>query len=352
MEGNMDKIILHVDMDAFFASVEQMDNPNLKGKPVIVGGVSERGVVSTCSYEARRYGVHSAMPIFMAQKLCPHGIYLKSRYYRYKEISKKIFEIFKEVTCLVEPLSIDEAYLDITESRFKSGLEAANYIKKRVYKEVGLNLSIGISYNKFLAKIASDWNKPNGIMVITKEMIPEILLPLKISKIYGLGSKSVKKLNNMGFFRIVDLYEMPIEFYTEYLGKNGFDIYYRIRGIDNREVVINRDRKSYGKEVTLKNNTNNKEELLLYLKEFSLYISKELKIKGIKGKTVTIKYKTSNFESHTRSRTLNYYTNRFEDFYKISKEVLKKEDFADGVRLIGLTISSFRENFEEQLSIF
>ncbi|ATD54672.1 DNA polymerase IV [Clostridium chauvoei] len=348
----MDKIILHVDMDAFFASVEQMDNPNLKGKPVIVGGVSERGVVSTCSYEARRYGVHSAMPIFMAQKLCPHGIYLKSRYYRYKEISKKIFEIFKEVTCLVEPLSIDEAYLDITESRFKSGLEAANYIKKRVYKEVGLNLSIGISYNKFLAKIASDWNKPNGIMVITKEMIPEILLPLKISKIYGLGSKSVKKLNNMGFFRIVDLYEMPIEFYTEYLGKNGFDIYYRIRGIDNREVVINRDRKSYGKEVTLKNNTNNKEELLLYLKEFSLYISKELKIKGIKGKTVTIKYKTSNFESHTRSRTLNYYTNRFEDFYKISKEVLKKEDFADGVRLIGLTISSFRENFEEQLSIF
>ena len=165
----MTRTILHVDMDAFFASVEQADNPKLKGKPVIVGGIGERGVVSTCSYEARRYGVKSAMPIFIAQRLCPNGIYLKVRYWRYKEISNKIFEVFKEVTPLVEPLSIDEAFLDITDTRFKDGMEAAAYIKNRVRKEVGLTLSIGISYNKFLAKLASDWNKPNGIKIITKE---------------------------------------------------------------------------------------------------------------------------------------------------------------------------------------
>ena len=170
-------------MDAFFASVEQADNPKFKGKPVIVGGVSERGVVSTCSYEARKFGVRSAMPIFIAQRLCPHGIYLKVRYYRYKEISNRVFEIFREVTPIIEPLSIDEAYLDLTEGRFNDGLEAANYIKKRVFEEVGLTLSIGISYNKFLAKLASDWNKPNGIMIITENMIPDILKPLPISKI-------------------------------------------------------------------------------------------------------------------------------------------------------------------------
>ena len=348
----MDKIILHVDMDAFFAAVEQMDNPNLKGMPVIVGGISERGVVSTCSYEARKYGVHSGMPIFIAQKLCPHGIYLKSRYYRYKEISNKIFEIFREVTELVEPLSIDEAYLDVTNSYFKNGLEAAKYIKKRVYRELSLTLSIGISYNKFLAKLASDWNKPSGVKIITKEMIPKILFPLSISKIYGLGSKSVKKLNDMGFFTIGELYEMPINFYVEYLGKNGLDIYYRIRGIDNREISVCRDRKSYGKERTLKTDTNDKEELLLYLKEFSLFISKELKSKNIKGKTITIKYKTRNFESHTRSRTLNYYTNDYDDFFKISSEIIELETFKDRIRLIGMTISSFMESSEEQLSIF
>ena len=198
----MKKIILHVDMDAFFASVEQADNPKFKGKPVIVGGVSERGVVSTCSYEARKFGVRSAMPIFIAQRLCPHGIYLKVRYYRYKEISNRVFEIFREVTPIIEPLSIDEAYLDLTEGRFNDGLEAANYIKKRVFEEVGLTLSIGISYNKFLAKLASDWNKPNGIKVITKDMIPDILLPLNINKVFGIGKKTVSKLNNIGIFTI------------------------------------------------------------------------------------------------------------------------------------------------------
>lgn len=348
----MEKTILHVDMDAFFASVEQADNPNIRGKAVIVGGVSERGVVSTCSYEARKYGVRSAMPIFIAQKLCPQGVYLKVRYSRYKEVSNKIFEIFKEVTPIIEPLSIDEAFLDLDESSFNNGIEAAEYIKKRVFEEVGLTLSIGISYNKFLAKLASDWNKPNGIMVITKDMIPGILKPLPISKIYGLGEKSVRKLNNMGMFKIGDLYDLPKEFFIEYFGKYGLETYERIRGIDNREVKVNRDRKSYGRENTLKFDTEDKQDILYYVKGFCLELSDDLKRKNVFIKTITVKYKTSNFESHTRSRTLNYYTNDFNIIYKIAKEIVNNEDFIGGIRLIGVTVSSVKEEKIEQLKLF
>lgn len=348
----MERVILHVDMDAFFASVEQLDNKSLRGKPVIVGGVSERGVVSTCSYEARKYGVHSAMPIFIAQKLCPHGIYLKTRMFRYKEISNQVFNILKDVTEIIQPLSIDEAYLDITHSRFESGIEAARYIKNRVLKEVGLTISVGISYNKFLAKLASDWNKPNGIKIITKEMIPDILLPFPVSKIHGIGKKSVERLNNIGIFTVKDLYEMPKSFYIEYLGKYGLEIYDRIRGIDNREVEVERDRKSYGKERTLKTDTNDKEELMLYLKDFSNEISKYLIRDNVEGKTITVKYKTSDFQNHTRSKTLNYYTNDFEEIYKTCEEILGNEEINEGVRLIGVTVSSFKENTLEQLSLF
>lgn len=348
----MSKIILHVDMDAFFASVEQMDNPKLKGKPVIVGGTSERGVVSTCSYEARKYGVKSAMPVFIAQKLCPQGYFLKVRYYRYKEISNKIFNILREVTPLVEPLSIDEAYLDVTNSNFKNGMEAASYIKNRVYREIGLTLSIGVSYNKFLAKLASDWNKPNGIKIITKEMIPEILNPLSIGKIHGLGKKSVEKLNNMGLYNIEDLYPLNKEFFLEYLGKNGLDIYQRIRGIDNRLVEVNRDRKSYGRETTLKINTRAKDDLKDYINSFSLELSELLKRQNVYIKTITLKYKTKSFENHTRSKTINTYTNDYQVIYKVAIELLEEEYFKEDLRLIGISLSSIREENMEQLSLF
>ena len=348
----MDKIILHVDMDAFFASVEQRDNPKLKGKPVIVGGVTERGVVSTCSYEARKYGVRSAMPIFMAQKLCPAGIYLRGRYGRYKEVSNKIFSILREITPLVEPLSIDEAYLDITESGFNDSKEAALYIKKRVFEEVGLTLSIGISYNKFLAKLASDWNKPNGVMVITKEMIPDILKPLPISKIYGLGQKSVKKLNNMGLFKIEDLYAQPKEFFLDYFGKYGLDIYDRIRGKDNREIVVNRDRKSYGKETTLRSDTDDKEDLKEYIYNFSNQIGKYLSDKNIFIRTIVVKYKTSSFQNHTRSKTISNYINSPEEIYSIACEIIDDEEFSETVRLIGLSVTGIKEERVEQLTLF
>lgn len=347
----MENKILHVDMDAFFASVEQRDNPALKGKPVIVGGVSERGVVSTCSYEARKFGVHSAMPIFMAREKCPNGIYVSGRYGKYTKVSQDVFKILNEVTPLVEQVSIDEGFLDLSQGKFKDGMEAARYIKNRVFREVELTLSIGISYNKFLAKLASDWNKPNGIKQITKEMLPDILLPLPISKIHGLGKVSVAKLNNMGIYYISDLYRMPQDFYTEYLGKSGTEIYDRIRGIDNRKVEIIRERKSVGKEKTLKFDTNNKEELLQYIKEFSFEIEEVLSRKNIVGKTVTLKFKTKDFDNHTKSKTLNNYIGTQNEIFKIAEELLECEELKEKVRLIGISVSSFKETEVQQLSL-
>lgn len=338
----MDRVILHVDMDAFFASVEVKDNPSLKGKPVIVGGTSERGVVSTCSYEARAYGVHSAMPLFMAREKCPKGIFLPVRHYRYKEISNKIFDIFAEVTPIIEPLSIDEAYLDISHLK-KKPLDVALYIKKRVYRELGLTLSIGISYNKFLAKIASDWNKPNGIKVIDKTMMPYILFPMNISKVYGLGKRTVQKLNNIGVFTVKDLYEIDKEYFEEYLGKHSLDIYYRIRGIDNRAVEVKRERKSYGRESTLKNNTNDINELLKYIKEFAEEISDILGRNNIRIRTITVKSKSENFENHTKSKTINKYTNDFDEIYNVASDIVQSIDFEEKVRLIGLSVSSIEE---------
>lgn len=347
----MENNILHVDMDAFFASVEQRDNPSLKGKPVIVGGNSERGVVSTCSYEARKFGVHSAMPIFIAKEKCPTGVYISGRYGRYVQISQEIFKIFNEVTPLVESVSIDEAYLDLSQGKIKNGMEAARYIKNRVFKELNLTLSIGISYNKFLAKLASDWNKPNGIKEISRDMLPEILFPLKIDRIHGLGKMSVSKLNNMGIYYIKDLYKMPREFFVEYLGKNGVDIYERIRGIDLRKIELDRERKSIGKERTLKFNTDNKEDLLEFLREFSYEIEDYLLRKNVMVKTITLKYKTENFENHTRSKTLSKYISNNEEIFEVAKELLEAENL-QMVRLIGLTASSFKENEIEQISLF
>lgn len=348
----MDRIIIHVDMDAFFASVEVMDNPSLKGKPVIVCGQGERGVVSTCSYEARRYGIHSAMPVFIAVKKCPMGEFIPVRMNRYKDISSKIFDIFKEYTEIIEPLSIDEAFLDLTSTEYNDGIEVANLIKDRVKREIGLTLSVGVSYNKFLAKLASDWNKPNGIKVITKDMIPDILLPLNINKVFGIGKKTVSKLNNIGIFTIKDLYEMPQEFYMEYMGKLGIDIYKRIRGIDNREVIVSRERKSIGKETTFKSDIIDKSELLHYLLKFSREINNILEKKDMEGKTITLKYKTASFENHTRSKTFNHYIRATEEIYNISKELLDNEKLQEPLRLIGISISSFRETENRQITFF
>lgn len=345
----MDRTIMHIDMDAFFAAVEVMDNPKLKGKPVMVGGTSERGVVATCSYEARKFGVRSAMPIFKAKELCPNGIFLPTRHDRYKKVSNYIFSIYHEVTPYVEPLSIDEAFLDITHLK-EDPINIANYIKSRIYKSTSLTLSVGISYNKFLAKLASDWNKPNGLMIINEEMVPEILFPLSISKVYGLGNKSVKRLQNIGVFTIKDLYDLPYDMFVELFGKSGIEVYHRIRGIDNRKVEIVRERKSIGRETTLKSDTDDKEVLKIYLKEFAEDMERGLKNKNMEGKTITLKIKTASFENHTRSKTLHKYIESSEDILKEGWELLQGEDLKEPIRLIGLSLSTLKAKALEQMS--
>ncbi|GAA0117363.1 DNA polymerase IV [Clostridium senegalense] len=347
----MESVIIHVDMDAFFSSVEVMDNPSLKNKPVIVGGVSERGVVATCSYEARKFGVSSAMPIYKAKALCPKGIFLPTRHQRYKEVSNMVFELLYEITDKIEPVSIDEAYIDITDLK-ENPVVVALKIKSMIKMELGLNISIGISYNKFLAKLASDWNKPNGLKEIKKEMIPDILMDLPIKKVHGLGKKSVEKLNNIAIFTIRDLYDLPIEFMQEYFGRQGVDIYNRIRGIDNRSVSAIRERKSVGRETTLKKDTKDKTQLKRYLLDFSRDIATQLKKANFSGKTVTVKIKTASFENHTKSKTLNKYVFEEEEIYNEGEKILDSIELKEDIRLIGISISSLKKDLVEQLTLF
>lgn len=352
MEGwDLERKIIHVDMDAFFASVEILDNPSLKGKPVIVGGVTERGVVATCSYEARTFGVRSAMPVYMAKAKCPEAIFLPVRYGRYKELSNKIFSIFYEITPYVEPLSIDEAYLEVSHLD-KSPIEIAINIKNRVKKETGLTISAGVSYNKFLAKLASDWNKPDGLKVIEKKAIPEALFPLSVSKVYGLGQKSTKKLNDIGIFTIRQLYELPKDLLIEFFGKFGIEIYERVRGIDSREVHVSRERKSIGREITLRVDTDDKEELKNHIKMFAHSISGTMQSKNLCGKNITIKIKTAVFVNHTKSKTIAHYISSEEDIYKESISILEELELNEKVRLIGLSVSALKENKLEQISMF
>ncbi|KEH99194.1 DNA polymerase IV [Clostridium botulinum C/D str. BKT12695] len=347
----MDRVILHVDMDAFFASVEVMDKPSLKGKPVVVGGISERGVVSTCSYEARKYGIRSAMPVYKAKALCPSAVFLPTRHYRYKEISRKVFEILSKVTNKIEQVSIDEAYLDITNINMNPKDLAVN-IKNMIKENMGLTISVGISYNKFLAKLASDWNKPDGLKIITKDMIPDILMPLSINKVHGIGRKSAKKLNNIGIFTVKQLYTLPKKLFYEYFGKFGLDIYNRIRGIDNREVITVREQKSIGKETTLKKDTKDKDELKKFLWIFAINIEEKLTASNVKGKTITLKIKTASFENHTRSKSLDKYISSRQEIYKVACAILDSIEFSEKIRLIGTSISSLKDVEVEQLTLF
>lgn len=347
----VERVILHVDMDAFFASVEVMDNPSFSGKPVVVGGISQRGVVSTCSYEARKYGVTSAMPIYKAKALCPNAIFLPTRHYRYREVSKKVFEVLSTITEKIEQVSIDEAYLDITNIHMNPKDVAVN-IKNMIKQNMGLTISVGISYNKFLAKLASDWNKPDGLKIITKDMIPDILMPLSINKVHGIGRKSAEKLNNIGIFTVKQLYGLPKNLFYEYFGKFGLDIYNRIRGVDNREVIKVREQKSIGKETTLKKDTKDKYELKKFLWIFATSIEEKLTASNVKGKTITVKIKTATFENHTRSKSLDKYISSRQEIYKAACIILDSIEFSEKIRLIGISISSLKDIEIEQLTLF
>ncbi len=351
LDNERDLSIFHIDMDAFYASVEEVDNPSLRGRPVIVGGSRGHGIVTTANYEARKFGVHSAMPIFIARQKCPHAFYVPNRKERYAEISAQVFDILETFTDLIEKVSIDEAYIDVSKIE-ANPIDLALSLKDKVKRETGLTMSIGISYNKFMAKLASDWQKPDGITVISRDMVPEILMPLKVNKIHGIGPKTKERLNSIGIYRVRDLYNLSEEFLIDSFGKQGEEIYSRVRGIDERPINIKRERKSLGTERTFEIATRDMDVLKDYLLKFSREVSEGLKLRNIYGSTVSLKIKYDNFAVRTRSRTLTNNTNDQEEIYEIAIELLEEMKINRKLRLIGLTLSNLADSGVEQLSIF
>lgn len=350
-KNNDRSTIIHVDLDAFYASVEERDRPYLKGKPLIVGGRSKKGVVTTANYEARKYGVHSAMPMFIARQKCPKGIYVPGRMSRYQEVSREVFSILHSFSDILEKVSIDEAYLDITHLPVKPHT-LVQELKEKVYSETELTLSVGISYNKFLAKLASDWNKPAGVKEITEEMVPEILVPLPIKKVHGLGPKSCGLLNNLGLYTIGDLLELSEDFMIDLLGKSGREVYHRIRGVDHRRVKTHRERKSLGIERTFPKGTRNRQVLEDYLITFSKELSQDLKAKKLHARTITLKTKDENFKIQSRGKTLFQHINDVESIHQVAHQLLSELPLDKPLRLMGLTASNLLSEDLQQLSIF
>ncbi|MBT8259015.1 MAG: DNA polymerase IV [Bacteroidia bacterium] len=341
--------IIHIDMDAFYASVEQLDNPNLKGKPLAVGGGEHRGVVSAASYEARRFGVRSAMTGAMAKRNCPELIFVKPRFKRYKEISNMIQAIFHDYTDLVEPLSLDEAYLDVTENKKgnPSATLMAQDIRARILEEVGLTASAGISINKFIAKIASDYNKPNGQKTVPPEEIIPFLEGLDIRKFYGVGKVTARHMYELGIFNGKDLKQKPLEFLDEHFGKSGLYYFNAVRGIHNSPVEPNRIRKSLAAERTFDSNLSSEVFMLDKLDRIADEVARRLNNSKVKGKTITLKIKYSDFTLQTRSKTLGEYIDDKGTIMQIIRDLLFQEKPKDSVRLLGISISNLNTQEHE-----
>mgnify|MGYP000556919992 FL=1 len=334
--------IIHVDMDAFYASVAQLDNPELKGKPIAVGGGGKRGVVAAASYEARKYGVRSAMSGVLARQKCPHLIFVKTDFERYKEISTKIRQIFYEYTDLVEPLSLDEAYLDVTENKKgnPSASLIAQEIRDRIYSELALRASAGISINKFIAKVASDINKPNGQKTINPEEVLLFLEELSVNKFYGVGKVTAAKMNNLGIFNGLDLKKKPLEELTKLFGKSGTYYYNIVRGIHHSTVKPNRIRKSIAAERTFSENISSEVFMLERLHKIAEELERRMIASETKGKTITLKIKYSDFTQQTRSKTVQNFIQKKDEIMQIVKELLYQEKFKNSVRLLGISFSN------------
>lgn len=343
--------IIHIDMDAFYASVEQMDNPALKGKPIAVGGNENRGVVSAASYEARKFGVRSALSGVLAKKYCPELIFVRPRFDRYKEISKQIQSIFHEYTDLVEPLSLDEAYLDVTHNKKgnPSATLLAKEIRARILSEVGLTASAGISVNKFIAKVASDYNKPNGQKTVSGDEIVPFLENLPIQKFYGVGKVTTEKMFQLGIFTGLDLKNKTLEFLEQHFGKSGSYYYQVVRGIHNSPVQAKRTTKSVAAEHTFDVNLSSEIFMLEQLESISRQIEKRLQKHSISGKTITLKIKYSDFSKQTRSKTMPYYISDKNLIFEIVKELLYQERLKDSVRLLGIALSNL--NTEQKKTV-
>ena len=342
--------IIHIDMDAFFAAIEVRDNPALKGKPVIIardprqsGG---RGVVSTCSYEARAFGVHSAMSSKEAYERCPQGIFISGNYEKYQEVGRQVREIFHRYTDLVEPMSIDEAYLDVTENKLgiTSAVKIAKLIQYDIWNELHLTASAGVSYNKFLAKIASDMEKPRGLTVILPQDAQEILSKLPIEKFYGVGKKSVPRLHDMGIYTGADLLEIPEMTLIDHFGRFGYDLYRRARGISNSPVKTHRARKSIGKERTYGKLLYRMEDIQKELSGLAQRVVQSLGRHQKVGKTIVVKIRYADFQTLTKRRTLDIPTNDEEVILRIATDIVDQVGELDrGVRLLGITLTNLEE---------
>lgn len=332
-------------MDAFFAAIEVLDNPSLSGKPVIVGGLTNRGVVSTANYEARKFGVHSAMPIFMAKKNCPHGAFLPVRKKRYAEVSRKILGILKDFTPLVEQVSIDEAYLDITgtEALLGTHKEVARRIKERIRDETGLTCSIGIAPSKFLAKIGSEMNKPDGLTVIAPDEVGEFLAVLPIERIPGVGKRSLAKLQEYGIKKVGDLLRFGEERLSREFGRFGHRLYQLAKGEDSSPVLPSRDAKSISSEETLESDTNDLSILKNRVAFHADRVAQRLRREALKGATITIKLKFSDFSAITKSHTLTTATDSSKTISECALKLLFDRQIPEKVRLIGVAVSTLEE---------
>jgi len=339
---NQVRKIIHVDMDAFYASVEQLDDPSLLNHPIAVGGGGKRGVVAAASYEARKFGVRSAMSGIVAKRNCPELIFVKPRFDRYKEISNQIRTIFYDYTNLVEPLSLDEAYLDVTVNK-KNGLSAtllATEIRNKILETTGLNASAGISINKFVAKIASDFNKPNGQKTVPPEEVQSFLESLEIRKFHGVGKVTAKRMYHLGIFTGNDLKLKSEDFLSRNFGKSGSYYYKVIRGIHNSPVVSSRIPKTIGAERTFHENLTSEIFLSEKIKTIAEELGKRIQSHQLSGKTITLKIKYSDFVQQTRSKTLPLYISEKSLIVEHTLNLLYQEKIQNSVRLLGITISN------------
>jgi len=341
--------IIHVDMDAFYASVEQLDHPELRGKALAVGGSEIRGVVSAASYEARKFGVKSAMSGYLARQNCPHIIFVKPRFNRYKEVSQQIRKIFLDYTDLMEPLSLDEAYLDVTINKKgnPSATLIAQEIRQRIFKELGLTASAGISINKFIAKIASDYNKPNGQKTVNPEEVLQFLEDLEIRKFYGVGKVTADKMYKLGVFTGKDLKSQSLSFLEDHFGKSGAHYYHVVRGIHNSPVKPHRTPKSVGAERTFSENLSSEIFMVERLEHIAQELESRLKKSEIAGKTITLKIKYSDFSLQTRSKTLPYFVAGKDLIMETAKELLYQEKLENSVRLLGISLANLNTDSKE-----
>ena len=346
--------IIHIDMDAFFASIEQRDFPELRGKPVAVGSPDRRGVIAAASYEARIYGVRSAMPSAIAKQKCPHLIFVKHRFDVYKEVSRQINEIFHNYTDMVEPLSIDEAYLDVTSNKpgISLATDIAKAIRKDILKETGLTASAGISYNKFLAKTASDINKPNGQKLIHPTHADAFIEALPVGKFFGVGKATELKMNKVGVYFGSDLKNYSVEALTHLFGKQGGYFYRISHGIDHREVKSSRQRKSVGAERTFGEDLTGPSEMFKVLEKIANEVSKRAQRGDHLGRTITLKFKYFNFEQHTRSKTVDDFINDKETILNEAFNLLSKPEYPEKpIRLLGITLNNLGEKKLEPMQL-